>query len=113
MSDTNGLPILGTLMTLYLSMHGILNGSLISLNVGTFYSGKTKSDYLFIRPRSFLIITDCKAVLYEKIVSQQQHLITVLQIKPPSKHRETLTHCELSGGDMQLPTITNRNRELS
>uniref|UniRef100_A0A914WEJ7 Uncharacterized protein n=1 Tax=Plectus sambesii TaxID=2011161 RepID=A0A914WEJ7_9BILA len=59
----------------------------------TFYSGLTSSqiDFVLVRRRDFLLITDAKVVPYETVATQHHPVICTMRIKPPKQRHDNQT----------------------
>uniref|UniRef100_A0A914VFU1 Reverse transcriptase domain-containing protein n=1 Tax=Plectus sambesii TaxID=2011161 RepID=A0A914VFU1_9BILA len=59
----------------------------------TFYSGPTSSqiDFVLVRRRDFLLVTDAKAVPYETVTTQHRPVICTMRIEPPKQRHDDRT----------------------
>ena len=57
------------------------------MQLPAFYSGnnKTQIDYILVRRRHLLTVTNAKAVPYEAIATQHRPVIAILRIRPPQR----------------------------
>uniref|UniRef100_A0A914UMX3 Endonuclease/exonuclease/phosphatase domain-containing protein n=1 Tax=Plectus sambesii TaxID=2011161 RepID=A0A914UMX3_9BILA len=58
-----------------------------------FYSGPTSSqiDFVLVRRRDFLLVTDAKAVPYETVTTQHRPVICTMRIEPPKQRHDDQT----------------------